>query len=80
MPRPISAECRGPKYWDNLIVLMGRLKSAMLIDPTCPVQLKSATCDCADAMVGLALRHKARFEQSETDTNPPKKRESSRTR
>lgn len=81
MPRPISAECRGPKYWDNMIVAMGRLKSAMLIDPTCEASLKAETCGQADAMVELALRHKARFEPTPvTDTNPSKRRESSKTR
>ena len=81
MPRPISAESRGPKYWDNMIVAMGRLKSAMLIDPTCEPSLKAETCGQADAMVELALRHKARFETiPETDPNLPKRQESSRTR
>jgi hypothetical protein len=81
MPRPISAECRGPKFWDNMIVAMGRLKSAMLIDPSCEGRLKNDTCVQADAMVELALRHKARFATTpETDTNLPKRRESSKTR
>lgn len=73
MPRPISAESRTGKYWDNMIVLMGRLKSAMLIDGTCPEVLKRDTCETTDYMIELALKHKARFEPELADNTPPKR-------
>jgi hypothetical protein len=59
MARPICPDARGHKYWNYIIVLMGRLKSAMLIDRLTETSLANETVSHADAMVELAKRHKA---------------------
>lgn len=58
MARPIRPDSRGVAYWNHLIVMMGRLKSSMLIDTLTDEELAQETGDAADKLVQLAQRHK----------------------
>ena len=58
MARPIRPDSRGVAYWNYLIVMMGRLKSAMLIDTMTEEELARETGVTADRLVELAQRHK----------------------
>lgn len=59
MARPINPDARGDKYWNYVIVLMGRLRSAMLIDTRTDESLAKETIRIADLLIALAQRHKA---------------------
>lgn len=71
MARPINPDSRGEKYWNYVIVMMGRLRSSMMIDTQTEAKLALETIQAADRLIELSQQHKAEGKKPTHTQKPP---------